>query len=162
MRNRMLRFLGCARNDNILLGALLLFAMTFAFAQPVIAEDNLEQRITLAEKMLELRPAREQVSRAIDTYIRTYMIAEPPKTQEAFRIAMLSVMNIKALEKLTIDAYAETYTQEELAAMVAYYSQPEARSASDKQEQFARRLTPEIVKMLDQAAMRIKTGAAAP
>lgn len=112
------------------------------------------QRLELAKQMHELRPVREQVNGAIDQYASR--LAQDQ--QESFKTAMRSVLNAKALEKISTDAYAEVFTQEELASMVAYYSKPEAQSASEKLGQYAGIVYPQIVKMLDKAAMRVKAG----
>ena len=113
-----------------------------------------EERIELATKMHDLRPVRAQVEGAIDRYAET----RPANERESFKTAMRSVFNLKALEKISVDAYAETFTVEELRSMVEYYSKPEARSASDKYENYAAIVYPEIVRMLDRAAIRLKTG----
>jgi hypothetical protein len=118
----------------------------------------LERRLKLAEQMHKLRPVRDQVESAIEQYAQT----QPPEDRAAFISAMRSVLNPKALERISIDAYAEVYTEEELKAMVEYYSKPEARSASDKYNDYAKIVYPEIVRMLDKAAMRVRTGGTGP
>lgn len=123
-----------------------------------VIDPALERRLKLAEKMHELRPVRDQVENAIEQYAQT----QPPEERAAFMSAMRSVLNPKALERISIDAYAEVYTEEELKAMVEYYSKPEARSASDKYNDYAKIVYPEIVRMLDKAAMRVRTGGAGP
>ena len=124
-------------------------------AAPAVAEDpTYEERIALATKMHELRPVREQVDHAIAQYAQS----RPEGERESFKSAMRNVFNIKALEKISIDAYAETFTVEELRAMVEYYSKPEAISASDKLNSYAAIVYPEIVRMLDRAAIRVRTG----
>jgi hypothetical protein len=154
-------------NDmRLFLSILILAGVAFpAFAQnaettPVTAPEasTLDQRLELAQKMQDLRPVREQVDAAIDKYVQTL----PENQRAAMATALKSVLNYKALEKISIDAMAETYTVEELASMVEYYSKPEARTASDKFEQYSAKVFPEIGRMLDQALMRVKTGAPTP
>ncbi len=130
---------------------------------PVYAQqDDFPQRLELAEKMLELRPAREQLENAVNAYIQNYMFSAPESDQAVVRNALLQIMNPKALEKLTVDSYAEIFTLKELEAMVAYYSLPEARSASDKQAQINARIAPEIIRMLDQALVKFRTETQSP
>lgn len=114
-----------------------------------------EKRLELAQKMHEFRPAREQVDSAIETVSQRLPEAE----RAAFRTSMQSVLNYKAIEKISIDAMAETFTEAELEAMVEYYSKPEARSVTDKYPQYQQKVAPEIVKMIDRAMMRARTGA---
>lgn len=141
-----------------ILGAL--FAALVLVSGPAWAQDDATyaQRLELAKKMHELRPVSEQVNTAIDQYAQT----QPENQREAFKTAMHSVLNTKALEKISVDAYADTFTLPELEAMVEYYSKPEARSASDKFDDYAKIVYPEIVQMLDRAAMRVKTGGEGP
>ncbi|MBL4803596.1 MAG: DUF2059 domain-containing protein [Alphaproteobacteria bacterium] len=136
-----------------LLTFLILFLPVTVFAQ----DDDFAQRLVLAERMLEIRPAEKQIDRAIDTYVKNYMFNAAEEDKEVFRTAMKRLMNPKALEKVAVDAYAETFTLEELEAMVDYYSKPEAQSASDKQRQLNSRIGPEIANMMDRALIRLRT-----
>jgi len=136
---------------------LALFVLLLMFSAPVIAEDNFSERLELAKQMLEIRPAKQQLENAVDTYIRNYMFAYPEKEQQAFRMGLLRVMNPKALEKTSVDAYAEVFTVKELQAMVEYYSKPEAQSATNKQNALNAKIAPEIVRMLDHALIRTRT-----
>ena len=136
----------------------LLFFLIIAF--PAHAQDDdFPRRLVLAEKMLEIYPAKDQLENAVDAYISQHLFAYPRQDQEIFRTAMLNVMNPKALEKKTVDAYAETYTLAELEAMVEYYSKPEAKSARQKQALFDSKLAPELIRVLDQALMKMRTAA---
>lgn len=118
-----------------------------------VANDD-DRRRALAEQMHKFRPVREQINRAIDQYAQT----QAPNQREAFKTAMRNVLNYRALEKISTDAYAETFTLKELEAMVEYYSKPEARSASDKFDNYAGIVFPEITRMLDKALIRVRTG----
>lgn len=135
----------------------LCFVVVMMFAPIAVAQDDegFERQLELARQIQELRPAREQVENAIDRYVARMS----ENRREVFRSALRNVFNYKALEKISIDAYAETYTEAELQAMLEYYSKPEARSASEKADEYARKVYPEIVRMLDRAAMRVRTGA---
>ncbi len=136
-----------------LIAIIILALPTIAVAQ----EGDFSKRLDLAEKMLEIRPAQKQVERAVDAYIKNYMVTASDKDKELFRIAMVKAMNPKALEKVAIDAYAETFTLAELEAMVEYFSKPEAQSASDKQSQLNAKIAPEISSMMDRALMRLRS-----
>lgn len=118
---------------------------------------DLGRRVELAEKMVAIRPVRGQIERAVDAYIKHYMQGRSESQRELFRLAMLRAINADALEKITVDAYAETFTEKELVAMVEYYASPEARSAAAKEGELKKKIEPELIKMLDQAMMKART-----
>ena len=157
------------RSRHWIAASLALLAITFVsvsvYAQEEAAvqadaapQGDLDVRLALAKKMHEFRPVKEQVDKAIEAYVVTL----PEQQREVFRTALQNALNYGALEKISVDAMMETYTEGELTAMVEFYTKPEARSASDKYDQYAAKVYPEIGKMLDQALMRLKTGGSAP
>ncbi|MCC6598467.1 MAG: DUF2059 domain-containing protein [Alphaproteobacteria bacterium] len=118
---------------------------------------DMDKRGALAEEMLAIRPVRVQVERAVDAYIEAAMRNKSERDKEVFRIAMLRALNVDALEKIAVEAYADTFTEAELSAMVEYYQKPEARSAAAKEGALTQKIGPEIIKILDQAAMKART-----
>ena len=116
-----------------------------------------EARLSLADEMLKLNPPRDQVRAAIEGYVKLKLSIAPEATKEKFRSAMSAILNYKALEEISREAYADIFTREELEAMVEYYSKPAAKSAGEKMGELNGRIAPEIVKMLDQALMRART-----
>ena len=127
--------------------------MTIIIVSPAHA-DEAARKLELAQSMHELRPVSEQVQVAIDQFAQT----QAPEQREAFKLAMEDAFDIEMLEEKSVQAYIDTFTTEELEAMVEYYSKPEARSASDKFSNYAAIVYPEIVRMLDAAVMKIRTG----
>jgi hypothetical protein len=140
------------------LGFLLVLFCAVPFAAQAQDDAVDKQKLALAEKMHELRPVREQVDSAIDRFAQT----QPEKEREIFRTAMKNIINYGALEKISLEAFVETYTTEELAVMVDYYSKPDAQSAEAKFQTYASLVYPEIVRMLDKVAMRVRTGDVGP
>jgi hypothetical protein len=137
---------------------LLLFALcaavfsTVAFAQN--GETITPERMALARELQKFRPAKLQTEAAIDRFLR----AAPPSQQDILRTKLNAVINYKALDIASVDAYAEIYTEEELRAMIAYYGSAAGKSASEKSGQYAARIYPQIIQMLDKALMDMKTG----
>ena len=116
--------------------------------------DDFQQRLALAKDMHKIRPTKEQVDSAVET-----ISARIPEDQrEAFKTNMRSILNYNAIEKISINAMAETFTLEELAAMVEYNKKPEAQSASKKMQDYQSKVSPEIIQMIDKAIMRMRTG----
>lgn len=129
---------------------------------PVHAQSDLqayEARLALADQMLAINPPRDQVENAVNVYIEKKMRHASELERTEFRIAMLKIINYRALEKLSREAYAELFTQAELEAMVEYYSKPEAISVRAKTKTLHARIYPEIIRMMDQALIRAKTSA---
>lgn len=112
------------------------------------------KKLELAKQMHEIRPTRDQVDAAVNRAATML----PQYEQRSFVNAMKTMLNYNAIERISIDAMVETYTLKELEAMVAYYSLPEAKSASFKMGAWAQRVQPEIVRMIDKAMIRIRTG----
>ncbi len=117
---------------------------------------TLEKRVELAQKMHGIRPTSEQVQSAI---IRA-SLSVPLEERESFIAAMSTVLNYKAIDRISVDAMAEVYTVPELEAMVAYYGLPEAKSASkEKSQKWTTVINQEINSVIDKAMMRVRTGA---
>lgn len=142
----------------VLLAVFFVFPLQ-SYAQEKVSDDvAFERRLAIAEKIQNLRPAQERIESAIERYTSRI---EPAK-REVYRSALRNVFNYKALEKISIDAYAEIYTEEELEAMLEYYSKPAAKTAAEKSGEYTSRVYPEIIRMLDRAMMRVKTGGTGP
>lgn len=125
-----------------------------AFAQEAASNPASDHKHELAEKMHQLRPTKTQVEQAIAVVGQRV----PEDKRAAFEAAMTNAIDFKAVEKISVDAMADTFTEAELAAMVDYYSKPEAKSAADKLPQYQEKVGPEIIRMIDKAMMKVKTG----
>jgi hypothetical protein len=124
----------------------------------VSADDaDLPARVDLAKKMVQILPARPQIESAVDSYIQSNLAGYTKQDRATFRQAMLNSINPKGLDKASVDAYATTYTKAELEVMVEYYAKPEAISAAKKEAEFAAKVYPELIKMLDQAVIRLRS-----
>ena len=124
--------------------------------KPAESPDMIAKKLELARKMHQIRPTRLQV----DSAINQAAMGMPEAERQPFVAAMHSVLNYNAIEKISIDAMVETFTLPELEAMVAYHSTPEAKSIGEKMAQWAMKVQPEVVRMIDSALMRVKTGGA--
>lgn len=113
-----------------------------------------EKRLALAGQMHEIRPARMQVEEAVESAAARL----PPLDRESFRNEILGAFDFDRLEELSIKAMAEIFTTGELEAMVAYYGSAEAQSVSEKMPVYEDMMQPEIMKMLDKALIRLRTG----
>ena len=133
---------------------------TAAVSDKTTADDDkstaFQERLTLARQINDVRPAANQIDTAIDAIAMNVPLAG----RDAFKSNMRNLLNYRTIEKISINAMAETYTAAELKAMVDYYSMPEAISAQKKLEEYQRKVEPEIIRMIDAAVMQMRTGAA--
>lgn len=117
-------------------------------------DELLTKKLELARQMHVIRPTRDQV----DSAVRRASMSLPEQNRQNFISVMKSMLNYNAIERISVDAMVETYTALELESMVEYFSKPEAKSASNKVQSWAKKFQPEVVRMIDRAMMRIKTG----
>ncbi len=116
--------------------------------------ETLKKKIDLAKKMHQIRPTRDQVDSAVNQAAQ----ALQPNERQPFINGMRSILNYNAIERISIDAMVQTYTLVELDSMVAYFSTPEAMSASRKIGVWAQKVQPEVARMIDKAMIRLRTG----
>jgi hypothetical protein len=109
----------------------------------------MEKRIELAKKLNDIRPAKDQINEAID---RTAAMI-PEENRAAMRDKMLKALDTKVLEKTSIDAMAEIFTEAELQKMIAWYGSPEAVAVAKKIPLYQQRIAPEIFKTLSAVVM---------
>ena len=117
-----------------------------------------ESKQELAKEMNEYRPVQDQVEIAIDQIAQQF----PDGDRAAFKSFMRNHLDFQAIEKISVDAMADTFTVEELKAMVEYYAKPEARSASEKLQGYQEKVSPEIIRMIDKVMMKARTGGTGP
>lgn len=139
--------------------------MLFLFlASPVFAQDaakqpsDMQERLALAQKMHEIQPASQQIDIAVSRVAQQM----PEADRKPFHDNIMAAIDNKKLEELSIKTMADIFTKEELTLMVGYFSSPQAKSISEKMPMYQDILNPEIMKMLDAAMMKARTGAATP
>ena len=125
-----------------------------AEAEEELTEEQLKRKIQLAEEMHRINPVKDQV----DSAVGTVAMRLPETERQVFLNAMYSTLNYRAIERISVDAMVEVYSLKELEAMVEYYSKPEARTAGEKSAQYAAVVQPEIIRMIDKAMIRTRTG----
>lgn len=119
------------------------------------ADDNYEQRLTLARQMHEIWPIRVKVESALERLAQ--QIEGPQRLR--FKAAMRQAIKFEALEQASVDAMTDIYSAKELEAMIAFYGSKEGRSASYKTSDYESALEPLLVKMIDKAILETKLGA---
>lgn len=138
---------------------ILLSFVVFAYAVPAYANEAdaaFERRLVLAKQMNDIRPVRQQVGLAVDRVAEKLSLND----RDVFKREIMISFDFEDLEELSIRTMADIFTDAELQKMVDYFSTPEARSISKKQKIYEGILQPEILKILDKAFMKIRTGKA--
>lgn len=123
-------------------------------AEPAAPADTDGARLALATKMHEIWPVSTRVEDAITVVAESVPEAE----REAFKARMRKAIDQKTLEQESIKAMAQVFTEPELQAMVNFYGSAEGRSVSEKTEDYMVILQPVMVKMLDSALLKMRTG----
>lgn len=139
-----------------------LFAVCVAAAMPAFATSttagngpDYAERLQLATKMHEIRPAKEQVEQAVNAAANRL----PQATRADFVKSMMKSIDVAALEKQSIEVMAQTFTKVELEKMIGYFGSPEAKAIAEKLAIYQAAMNPVIIQMLDKAAMEARTGA---
>ena len=119
-------------------------------AQEAVSSKQLE----LAKKMHVIWPIRSRIETAID------MVAQkaPPAKQAEMKARMRKAIQFDQVQEESIKAMAQSFTEEELQAMIDFYGSDIGRSVSAKTQDYQALMQPVIVKMLDKAMLDLKTG----
>lgn len=137
--------------------AVFLSLAVFVYVGPVYADEAdaaFERRLVLARQMNDIRPARQQVEEAVDMAIVKLSMND----RDVFKEEILSSFDFEKLEKLSVGTMTDIFAENELQRMVDYFGATEAQSISRKQKIYQQILQPEIIKTLDRAFMKIRTG----
>jgi hypothetical protein len=141
----------------------LLIALAVMLSGPALAQDtaapaggdDMATRTQLAARMHEIWPVATRVEEAINTVVE----GVPDGDREAFKARMRQAIDQKALEEESIAAMASVFTAPQLQAMVNFYGSTEGQAVSAKTEDYMKILQPVMVKMLDSALLKMRTGA---
>jgi hypothetical protein len=141
---------------RLILTLLLLVVLSVpAFAQEEAKQDASQQeRLQLAEKINEVNPVARQIEASLLRVAAEWNLSE----KEKFKREMIAAMDIKAIEKTSAKAMADTFTKEELNVLLEYYSHPETAKIVEKMPLFQGMIQPGISREIDRALMKLRTG----
>lgn len=122
------------------------------FTLPAMADKGAEARLKLATEIHQKVDVRERLFKAMDV-LTQFMT---PTEKASFWTKMKVAMPAEKVNAVSIQAMADTYTEDELKAMLSFYSSPAGQSAEAKRSAYEKRVGPEFTKLLDQAV--ISTG----
>jgi hypothetical protein len=125
---------------------------TKAHADESVAEAN--SKTLLAQDFFEIRPVADLANNAV----ANLAAAKPVQERTLFARQMRLNMDYAQLERKMIAALLETYTADEIKAMVAFYGSDLGRSITAKQLAFEQAVSPILQQMLDQAFVKANYG----
>lgn len=132
-----------------------LFSSGFVYAQEDGSGNaDMAKRIELAQKMHDIWPTREKVENAI-LYVSRNV---PPAERQNFVKAMEFSIDYAAIEGESIKTMAETFSLEELTAMLDYYGSESGQSAESKRDDYIEKLRPRIETYVDKAFTEYRYG----
>ena len=133
----------------------LLACFLMVIVLPAYAQDTGKaERLELARKLNEVNPVSRQVETSIGRVGESWGLAE----KEKFQREMMAKIDINKVEQISLDALADTFTKEELQAMLDYYSKPEAARITEKMPVYQGLVQPGITREIDKALMALRTG----
>lgn len=106
-------------------------------------------RIALATKIHEKVNVREKLFKAMEV-VTQFMT---PSEKADFWSKMNTAITEEQINKISIDAMADTYTEDELRAMLTFYSSPAGQTAEAKRTDYEKKVTPEFTKLIDKAVV---------
>ena len=113
-----------------------------------------QERLTLSGKMHEIWPIRTRVEAALNSIAESV----PEERQTEVKAAMRKAIKFDQLEEESIKAMAETFTVEELQAMIDFYGSDTGKAISAKTQDYELALRPIMTKMIDAAMLDLRTG----
>lgn len=125
-----------------------------AFAEGEKAQAVPAKRLELAKKMHEIWPIRTRMESALESVAEGF----PEDKRPEIKAAMRKSVQFDQLEEASINAMAETFTEEELEAMIEFYGSEVGRSISAKTENYEFALRPIMMQMVDKAMLDLRTG----
>lgn len=127
---------------------------TSAPAASVALSADEQVRLDLAGKMHEIWPIRTRVESALESISKNF----PEEKQTEAKAALRKAINFDLLEEESIKAMAQTFTAEELKAMIEFYGSDNGKAISAKTQDYEEALRPVMTKMIDGAMLDLRTG----
>jgi hypothetical protein len=111
--------------------------------------DGSTEKRAIARKLHETWGITDQITSLVELIANSI----PADKQIEFKNHMYGILKLDEIEKMAVDSAVESFTKEELDAMLAYYSSDIAQSAEPKRAKYNEKLMPQIKKMIDQGML---------
>lgn len=131
--------------------ALSLFMMALmplnVMAQNNLEAEELSKRLVLAKQYFEIFPMEDEIKEAIDQ-----LVLNVPKSERVlFKTILERHIKIPRILAVSEMALAEIFTQDELRAMVAFYSTDEGKAIREKMPLYRQATDPILEQMVSDA-----------
>ena len=124
---------------------LLLSCMTPVFAQQ---SDDMNERLKIAKEYNQIFPVKQDIETAISAMILQVPAADRPLLESILK----RNVNVERLETASQLALAETFTLEELKALMAFYKTDSGKAVKEKMPQFQQKIQP-ILETMDRQSI---------
>ena len=126
-----------------------------AAGQSLTGEPITKERLALAEQMHDIWPIRTRVESALSSVAESF----PEERRPEIKALMRRSIKYDQLEEESIKAMARIFTEDELKAMIGFYSSDAGRAVSEKTGMYEQAIAPVLTQMLDKAVLDLRTGA---
>ncbi len=125
---------------------ILLSTMAFLSLSPALMaqESNLDERIKVAQGYTEIFPVKNDIETAIGNMILQVPAADRPLLQSILQ----RNVNADSLKTASELALAETFTLDELKALMAFYKTDAGKAVKEKMPQFQQKIQPILEAMV--------------
>ena len=124
-------------------------------ALPAWAQDaDRAQRLEMAKKLNMVNPVSRQIESSIKRVGESWGLSE----KEKFQREMMAKIDMASVEKVSMEALADTFTVAELQVMIDYYSNPATAKIIEKMPVYQGLVQPGIAREIDRALMALRTG----
>ncbi len=134
---------------------IILFAILMASSFSVFAEQGDEKRDLVLE-MLEVTEAKKNHELVVESYIANFS-SNPSLNNDQFKNYFREAMSWDALIEPMIAIYVESYTVEELQAIVDFFGSPIGQSFVKKSPEVNQKATAVIMNNIQQAMSTLQT-----
>lgn len=130
---------------------LLFAALAFLSSNQSLAQESgsadLAAKIELAKQYSAAVPVEKEIAESIDTLI----LQVPVENRALLKSNLQRFIKADRLRTVSELALAETFTLDELKAMVAFYETPEGKAVKDKMGQYQEKIQPILQQMIRDA-----------
>lgn len=141
---------------------LLLVGAVFALSSGMysaVAADAVVDADAAAKKELSIKlHASWGVKDQVKELVEMIAVRIPLAQQVEFRRYMYKVLDLEKIQAISVNTAVDTFTKEELEAMVSYYTSAVGKSAESKRKAYNDALMPQVRTMMDKGIADAMTG----
>ena len=117
-------------------------------SMPAMAQEessaDLAKKIDLAKQYSQVVPVQDEVNTAIENLV----LQVPKDDRVLFKSILERTIKVPQLQKTSEMALADIFSEQELQALVTFYSSPEGMAVREKMPEYQQRLKPVLEQMI--------------